>query len=202
MEGGCAPLHPTLWDPMDCSPPGSSVCGIFQARRWESGSISFFRWSSWPGDRTHVSYLQHRQVGSLPPGPLGSSDTLDLNLCIPLLVQKSHFLTQKGFVLQSAHLGLISKPRDCGERSITRSVPPTLSYWHYLLGTGKVTAPLKGLGRWSGRVRTLSSMHARSHRAQWASGRKRPCDGGGEAAGLASGAQHSQESRGSGNCGT
>ena len=23
---------PTLWDPMDCSPPGSSVHGIFQAR--------------------------------------------------------------------------------------------------------------------------------------------------------------------------
>ena len=24
--------HPTLSDPMDCSPPGSSVHGIFQAR--------------------------------------------------------------------------------------------------------------------------------------------------------------------------
>ena len=25
---------PTLCDPMDCSPPGSSVCGILQARIW------------------------------------------------------------------------------------------------------------------------------------------------------------------------
>ena len=27
-----AQLCPTLWDPMDCSPPGSSVHGILQAR--------------------------------------------------------------------------------------------------------------------------------------------------------------------------
>ena len=27
-----APLCPTLYDPMDCSPPGSSVYGILQAR--------------------------------------------------------------------------------------------------------------------------------------------------------------------------
>ena len=28
----CALLCPILCDPMDCSPPGSSVCGILQAR--------------------------------------------------------------------------------------------------------------------------------------------------------------------------
>ena len=27
-----AQLCPTLWDPMDCNPPGSPVCGILQAR--------------------------------------------------------------------------------------------------------------------------------------------------------------------------
>ena len=32
---------PTLSDPMDCSLPGSSVCGIFQARVLEWGSIAF-----------------------------------------------------------------------------------------------------------------------------------------------------------------
>ena len=31
---------PTLWDPMDCSPPGSSVHGIFQARVLEWGAIA------------------------------------------------------------------------------------------------------------------------------------------------------------------
>ena len=31
----------TLSDPMDCSPPGSSVHGIFQARAMEWGAIAF-----------------------------------------------------------------------------------------------------------------------------------------------------------------
>ena len=33
---------PTLSDPMDCGPPGSSVHGIFQARVLEWGAIAFF----------------------------------------------------------------------------------------------------------------------------------------------------------------
>ena len=32
---------PTLSDPMDCSPPGSSVYGLFQARVLEWGAIAF-----------------------------------------------------------------------------------------------------------------------------------------------------------------
>ena len=32
---------PTLHDPMDCSPPGSSIRGIFQARVLEWGAIAF-----------------------------------------------------------------------------------------------------------------------------------------------------------------
>ena len=32
---------PTLCDPMDCSPPGSFVCGILQARILEWVAISF-----------------------------------------------------------------------------------------------------------------------------------------------------------------
>ena len=31
----------TLRDPMDCSPPGSSIHGIFQARALEWGAIAF-----------------------------------------------------------------------------------------------------------------------------------------------------------------
>ena len=31
----------TLCDPMDCSPPGSSVHGVFQARVMEWGAIAF-----------------------------------------------------------------------------------------------------------------------------------------------------------------
>ena len=40
-----AQLCPTLCDPMGCSPPGSSVHGISQARMLEWGAISFSRGS-------------------------------------------------------------------------------------------------------------------------------------------------------------
>ena len=39
---------PTLHDPMDCSPPGSSVHGIFQARALEWAAIAFSGWSHIP----------------------------------------------------------------------------------------------------------------------------------------------------------
>ena len=38
-ESEVAQLCPTLHDPMDCSPPGSSVHGIFQARVLEWGAV-------------------------------------------------------------------------------------------------------------------------------------------------------------------
>ena len=47
----------TLCDPMDCSPPGSSVHGILQARVTEWVAISFSRACSWHRDWTQVSYL-------------------------------------------------------------------------------------------------------------------------------------------------
>ena len=40
-ESEVAQLCPTLRDPMDCSPPGSSVHVIFQARVLEWGAIAF-----------------------------------------------------------------------------------------------------------------------------------------------------------------
>ena len=40
-ESEVAQLCPTPSDPTDCSPPGSSVHGIFQARVLESGAIAF-----------------------------------------------------------------------------------------------------------------------------------------------------------------
>ena len=46
-----------FWDSTDCSPPGSSVHGISQARILEWVAISFSRGSSWTRDRTHVSCI-------------------------------------------------------------------------------------------------------------------------------------------------
>ena len=48
---------PTLWDPVDCSPPGSSVHGIFQVRILKWVVISYSRGSSWLRDQTHISYI-------------------------------------------------------------------------------------------------------------------------------------------------
>ena len=52
---------PTLCDPMDCSLPGSSLHGIFQAIVLEWIAISFSRGSSRPRDRTRVSRIVDRR---------------------------------------------------------------------------------------------------------------------------------------------
>ena len=46
---------PTLCNPTDCSPPGSSVHGILQARILEGVAISFSKGSSWTRDWTQIS---------------------------------------------------------------------------------------------------------------------------------------------------
>ena len=48
---------PPLWDPMDCSLPGSSVHGISQARILEWVAIAFSRGSFQPGEWTCVSCI-------------------------------------------------------------------------------------------------------------------------------------------------
>ena len=50
----------TLCDPMDCSPPGFSIHGIFQALVLEWVAISFSRGSSQPRDWTQVSHIAGR----------------------------------------------------------------------------------------------------------------------------------------------
>ena len=51
---------PTLWDPMDYSPPRSSVCGIVQARILEWVSMPSTGGSSQPRDQTQVSRIAGR----------------------------------------------------------------------------------------------------------------------------------------------
>ena len=76
-ESEVAQSCPTLFDPMDYSPPGSSVRGIFQAIVLEWFAISFSRGSSRPRDRTQVSCIVGRRFtvwatrespGNLSPG--------------------------------------------------------------------------------------------------------------------------------------
>ena len=53
-------LYLTLCDPMDCSPPGSSIHGTLQVRILEWVAIPFSRGSSWPRDQTLVSCIAGR----------------------------------------------------------------------------------------------------------------------------------------------
>ena len=65
----------TLCDPMDCSPPGSSVHGILRARILEWVALPSFRGSSQP--RIELASLMSNlcwQAGSLQLVPLGSYD--------------------------------------------------------------------------------------------------------------------------------
>ena len=52
-----APSRPTLCNPVSCSPPGSSVHGILQARILEWAAISSSRGSSRPRNRTLISCI-------------------------------------------------------------------------------------------------------------------------------------------------
>ena len=67
-ESEVAQSCPTLCDPVDCSLPGSSVHGIFQARILEWVAISFSRGSSQPRDEPWSSALCADALPSEPPG--------------------------------------------------------------------------------------------------------------------------------------
>ena len=54
----------TLCDSRDCSLPGSSVCGILQARILKWFAIPFSRGSSWPRDQTYLSRIAVLQADS------------------------------------------------------------------------------------------------------------------------------------------
>ena len=71
-----AQLCPTLCDPMDCSPPGSSIRGILQAEILEWVAISFSRGSSRTRDQTQVSHIGGKRFN------LCNTVSLNLNLDI------------------------------------------------------------------------------------------------------------------------
>ena len=69
-----AQLCPTLCNPMDCSPPGSSVCEILQAEILECVAIFYSRGSFQPRDQIYTSCvrrrgLNHWMVRQVPATP-------------------------------------------------------------------------------------------------------------------------------------
>ena len=53
----CSFLFETLCDPMNCSPPSSSVHGVFQTRIVGWVAIFYSKGSAQPRDQTHVSCM-------------------------------------------------------------------------------------------------------------------------------------------------
>ena len=69
-----------LCHPVDCSPPDSSVHGIFQARIQEWIAIFYFKGSSWPRHWALISASSHWQMDSLQLSHLGSPGPVVLDL--------------------------------------------------------------------------------------------------------------------------
>ena len=71
---------PTFCDPMDYSPPGSSVCGILQARMLEWVAIFYSRGSpnpeSEPTSLTSLALADRFFLPPVPPGKPGFSPHL------------------------------------------------------------------------------------------------------------------------------
>ena len=69
----CTRMHSVMLDsfrPMDCSPPGSSVHGIFSGKN-TGASCHFLLWGIFSTQRSnlHLLHLLHWQAGSLPAEP-------------------------------------------------------------------------------------------------------------------------------------
>ena len=84
---------PILCEPVDCSPPGSSVHRIPQARILEWVAMPSSRGSSRPRDRTQVSHVSRTGGQILPRVPPGKSKPSGI-LALILLVAEAVFPLQ------------------------------------------------------------------------------------------------------------
>ena len=87
-ESEVAKLCLTLCNPTDGSLPGSSIHGIFQARKLEWVAIAFCRRSSWPGDWPRISRIADRRftfwATGEAAGPPGKSK---LSLLLTIIIE-------------------------------------------------------------------------------------------------------------------
>ena len=114
-ESEVAQSCPTLCDPMDCNPPGSSIHGIFQARVLELVAISFSRASSWPSNQTWVPHIASRcstiwATREAPRKPITKAKTLESCLMVSYHCATSIKLIQPKYsVGQKNLLGIFCK---------------------------------------------------------------------------------------------
>ena len=83
----------TLCNSMDCSPPGSSVHGILQAKILECVAILSSRGSSWPKDQTHISCISRWILYRLSHQGRPTATTTSQNSVISCLEDWSGFQT-------------------------------------------------------------------------------------------------------------
>ena len=101
---------------MDCSLPGSSVHGIFQARVLEWVAISFSRVSSQPRDQTRVSHTAGRRLPSEPPGKHLRTQFSALK-SIPTVVQPSPpSISRTPFIVTNCSVHALTKHWLCVPR--------------------------------------------------------------------------------------
>ena len=124
---------PTLWDPIHCSPLGSSVYGILQARTLEWVAISFSRESSPARDRTQVSCTD-RQVLCQWAIREALSDLLNISSFYPLLLSVSLLQTF------TSHLEICVKIPDGS--SCATSPALYIHIHHAVVGVTFLSAPI------------------------------------------------------------
>ena len=117
-----AQLCLTLCDPTDCSPPGSSVHGIFQARNTGAG-CHFLLQDIFPiqGSNLCLLHLWHWQMDSLPLGHLGSLPSQCLLMLTVLKTLKQGFPGGSGVKNLPTNAGDSSSIPDPGRSHTPRS---------------------------------------------------------------------------------
>ena len=112
MHGCCvASVMSDSLRPLDCSPPSSSVRGIFQTRILEWVAIPFSSRSSWPRDQTRVSCgscMAGRFFSTEFPGKptswLPQSFSIGKRIILQWLDEECPWQTTKGHGEQTRHL--------------------------------------------------------------------------------------------------
>ena len=91
----CSVMSDSL-QPMDCSPPGFSVHGIFQARTRQWVAVSYFRGCSGLRDKTHISCAPALVGGFFTTATPGKTNISDYAVSFfPKTYLKSYILWRK-----------------------------------------------------------------------------------------------------------
>ena len=112
---------------MDCSPPGSSVHGISQARILEWVTIPSTRGSSWPRDQTCVSWVSCIGRWSLYHCTTQEAQVYSENVCQPKLPQNVSGICNHSCPLCFALKNQVSASSKANLHFAFVSSPPTAS---------------------------------------------------------------------------